>query len=344
MAIIYYKDDMELKVVAAPYRGPANDTYICRDLRSATGARYVLIAIHDRECEKKLLTVLAQGKNPSSFSFARNDEMIYGFPYREPRRFTAFASHQALTGFQREQTALTLVMACIASELPSPLLYLLLTQDGISITKENEIFFTPPYDLSQLDTEADETACTVRCAELVRELLSPTPETPVFLPRQPLPERKRRFFRRRAKAPETEAQPEEIPVRTEKPDRQARAERKAEKRRQKREKKNRKKLLQSCELIEKKCRSRSYSSLAELYRDIQLTALPEKKPTFGQRIKGFWVRNRDRIFHILLVLCTIAVIIAVIMLISQLIFGDVPLLRLFRHCFYQIGTESLNLK
>ena len=138
MAIIYYKDDMELKVVAAPYRGPANDAYICRDLRSATGARYVLIAIHDRECEKKLLTVLSQGKNPSSFSFARNDEMVYGFPYREPRRFTAFASHQALTGFQREQTALTLVMACIASELPPPLLYLLLTQDGILIITAQE--------------------------------------------------------------------------------------------------------------------------------------------------------------------------------------------------------------
>ncbi|MGI5979278.1 MAG: hypothetical protein ACOX66_07230, partial [Oscillospiraceae bacterium] len=192
MTIIYFADDKELKVVAAPYKGPANDVYICRDLRSATDTRYVLIAVHDRDCEKKLLAVLEQGKDPSAFSFARNDEMLYAFPWREPRRFTAFASHQALTGFQREQTALALVMACIASELPFPLLYLLLTQDGVSITKENEIYFTPPFDLSQIDPETDETACTVRCAELVREILSPTPEEPVFMPRLSAPEKKRR--------------------------------------------------------------------------------------------------------------------------------------------------------
>lgn len=331
MAIIYYHEEMQLKVVAAPYRGPANDAYICRDLKSATGARYVLLAVHDRECEKKLLTVLAQGRDPSSFSFARNDEMIYGFPYREPRRFTAFSSRQALTGFQREQTALSLVMACIALELPFPLLYLVLTQDGISITKEDTIYFTPPFDLSRLDPETDETACTVRCAELVRELLSPTPETPVFLPRPMEQAKRRRIFRRKDKETlEAEAL--------------AREQKKARKRLEKSEKKNRKKLLQSCELIEKKCRSRSYSSLAELYRDIQLTALPETKPTLGQRIKGFWLRNRDRIFRFLLVVCIIAVIFAVIMLVSQILFGDVPLLRLFSHCFDNIGTESLNVK
>lgn len=344
MAIIYSIDDKELKVVAAPYRGPANDAYICRDLRSATGTRYVLIAVHDRDCEKKLLSVLAQGRDPSSFSFARNDEMIYAFPWREPRRFSAFASRQALTGFQREQTALALVMACITLELPFPLLYLLLTQDGVSITKENEIYFTPPFDLTKLDPETDETACTVRCAELVRELLSPSPEMPVFMPLPAEPEKKRRPFWKKKPADEAESAEPDEPKPDWKARRAAAAERRERKRLLRREKKKRKKLLQSCELIEKKCRSRSYSSLAELYRDIQLTALPETKPTLRQRIKGAWIRNRDTIFRVLLVLCTIALIVAAIMLISQIIFGDIPFLRLFRHCFDTIGTEHLNTK
>lgn len=360
---------MELSVIAAPFSGPVNDVRICRDLRSATGAEYVLVIIHDRECEKKLLNVLVKSKDPSAFSFARNNEMIYGFPRREPRRFSAFAPLQSLTGYQREQTSLSLVMTCIASELPFPLLYLVLTQDCISITRENEIYFTPPADLSQLDPETDETACTVCCAEMVRELLSPEPAEPVFAEQFPAQGKRRRslfrrkaepeesvsagdgeqhqtarrgLFRRRDAAEETGETKQERRRRRREEAKARSAEKAAEKKR--RRKNRRKKPLRSCELIEKKCRSRSYSSLAELYRDIQLTALPEKKPTLGQRIRGFWVRNRDRIFHILLVVCTIALIVTVIMLISQILFGDIPLLRLFRHCFDTIGTEKLNIK
>ena len=44
------------------------------------------------------------------------------------------------------------------------------------------------------------------------------------------------------------------------------------------------------------------------------------------------------------VLCEVPVVAAaaVVVLLSQLIFGDVPLLRLFRHTFDVIGTENLH--
>ena len=72
-----------------------------------------------------------------------------------------------------------------------------------------------------------------------------------------------------------------------------------------------------------------------------MTALPERKESLKGRLKGFWLRNRDRIFRLLLVLSAVAVVVALIMLISQIIFGDIPLLRLFERAFEQIGTESL---
>ncbi|MEG0779408.1 MAG: hypothetical protein RR426_02295, partial [Oscillospiraceae bacterium] len=87
--------------------------------------------------------------------------------------------------------------------------------------------------------------------------------------------------------------------------------------------------------------SNSYSAFSELYRDIRLTAIPSQKTGFWARLRGIWWRNRDRLFHLFLALCVPLVILALVMLVSQLIFGDIPLLRLFRHCFEMIGTESM---
>ena len=73
-----------------------------------------------------------------------------------------------------------------------------------------------------------------------------------------------------------------------------------------------------------------------------VTALPRLKPSLKSTFRGFWQNNRDRLFRLLLVLCILLAIAAVVILVSQLIFGDVPLLRLFRHTFDVIGTENLH--
>ena len=97
----------------------------------------------------------------------------------------------------------------------------------------------------------------------------------------------------------------------------------------------------SYELIRKKLQRRAYSSFPELYYDIRLTASDKKKASLGQRLKRFWIKQRDRLFHILLAVCVIAVVIAAVMLVTQIFFGDVPLLRLFKTGFSLIGTEDL---
>lgn len=104
----------------------------------------------------------------------------------------------------------------------------------------------------------------------------------------------------------------------------------------------RRKQLKSFELIRKKAAKNSYTGFPELYHDIKLTALPAHKASVKGRFKGVWHRNKDGLFRLLLVLCGILLIIALIMLISQLIFGDVPLLRLIRNTFDVIGTQNLH--
>ena len=52
--------------------------------------------------------------------------------------------------------------------------------------------------------------------------------------------------------------------------------------------------------------------------------------------------NSATLFRILLLLCIVLLLCAAVMVISQIIFGDIPLLRLFQHCFDVIGTENLH--
>lgn len=42
--------------------GSANDVVVCRDRLSASGTLYTLLALHDRECARKMLTVMENGR------------------------------------------------------------------------------------------------------------------------------------------------------------------------------------------------------------------------------------------------------------------------------------------
>jgi hypothetical protein len=98
--------------------------------------------------------------------------------------------------------------------------------------------------------------------------------------------------------------------------------------------------LKSAELMRKKLAKNAFRSLPELYRDIKITELPEKKK-FRAYTKGVWRRNSDKLFTALLVVCVIAAVFAIIVLISQLLFGNVPILRVFERCFDVLGLRSL---
>ena len=97
----------------------------------------------------------------------------------------------------------------------------------------------------------------------------------------------------------------------------------------------------SYELISRKSENNSYSSFTELYRDLQIAAMPVVKKGLIIRIKSFFVRNADLLFGILFWICVILGIIALVLLLSHIVWGDVPILRLFINTFKIIGTESL---
>ncbi len=97
----------------------------------------------------------------------------------------------------------------------------------------------------------------------------------------------------------------------------------------------------SYELLSKKSANMSYTRFTELYRDISIAATPVRKRNIIVRIKSFFYRNADTLFGILFWICLILGIVALVMLLTHLVWGDIPFLRIFFNSFKKIGTESL---
>ncbi len=95
------------------------------------------------------------------------------------------------------------------------------------------------------------------------------------------------------------------------------------------------------ELLSRKAGNKSYSTFTELYRDMRIATAPVKKGNLIQNIKAFFHRNADRLFGIMFWIALIVGIVALILLITNLVVGDIPFLRLFYNSFQKIGTESL---
>lgn len=97
----------------------------------------------------------------------------------------------------------------------------------------------------------------------------------------------------------------------------------------------------SYRLLAKRAQKSGYQRFTDLYKDLKMASVPLKKDGAWQKIKRFFRYQQDRIFRLLLVLCVVLGLLALIMIVSQMIFSDVPFLRLFVNTFKQIGTESL---
>ena len=286
--MVYYCERMELEVVSHLFHGSVNDVAVCRNRLSPAGALYTLLIVHDRTCARTMLQIMENGErsgeSPCVTCLTQNENLIFVFPYREERKFSAFARGQAASAGGAEAIGINLVMACLSSGLPWPVLYLALEQDCVQISRENSVYFTLNLDLKNLDPAKNERRCVSGCAQLLLDLLDISGG------------KKRRAGKQ----------------------------------------------LKSHELIRKKSAKNAYGGFPELYQDIKLAALPTQKVGLKRKIVGIWRRNRDRLFRVLLVICILLVLVALAMLVTQLIFGEIPWLRLLRHTFDVIGRENLH--
>lgn len=279
--MVYRSKTMLLNSVRIVAQNDVNDIVICRDISVNAESYYTLLIVKDHELVKKLLVILEQKQQTGSESyienFSYNGNFCMVFEYRQERPISEFYIGRSFSIQEAEQICVNMIVQCMASGLPYPLLYLILQQRLINIAKDQSISFSYELDLSGMDFKKKEKDCVAECAQILRELLEPHATQKAI----------------------------------------------------------------SYQLLGKKLKQNSYQKFTDLYKDVKIASAPQKKKTIFKKIYAFFERNRDRFFRVLLVLCIIALIIALVMLVSQIIFGDIPFLRLFFNPFKKIGTESL---
>ena len=279
--MIYESDKMQLLVVATKFVGEVNDCYICRDLLSSGGILYTVIVVHQHEVVKNVLSLFAlsdrKGEKVLIDDFSFGDKHIYVFPFHKERPLHQFYEGESLTLSQCEEVCISTILACITSDLPYPILYLLLKNDMLQLAADRSVFFGYELDLKDLDMNIGESECTQICAEILLHMLEPKSGQKAT----------------------------------------------------------------SYYLLQKKTANSSYSRFTDLYRDITIAAVTNKKITPLFLIK-FWIKkNSDTLLGILFWISLILGILAISLIVSRFFLGGNSWFRLLFNTFKKIGTESL---
>lgn len=276
--MIYQSEHMTLNSVMDVFRGKVNDVVICENIKDGRSSYYTVLVVKDHVIVKKLVRILKEQETDccvDMFNWENNFCLV--FDYVKERKLYDFYMAGGLSLENCEEICINLIIQCMISGLPYPLLYLVLEQRQLHLLKDNSVALGYALDLEKLDENCTQDQCTMQCAIILRELLK-----------------------------------------------------------QKTTRKN-----VGYKLLLKKIPKQSYRSFRELYKDIQLCASSFQKRSIRQKIGDFSYRNQSTFFKIILVVSLILMVLAVIMLISDAVWGELPFLRIFYNNFTQIGTESL---
>ena len=172
--MIYQSEKAAYSPVMTVLRGKVNDVLICRDAGTNRNSYYTLLVMKNHETVKKLIRVIEESaykyENIVDF-FQYQNQYCLVFPQVRERKLQDFymARHFSLNICAK--ICENLVLQCMLSKLPYPLLWLILKQRQIHLLKDYDIELGYTLDLEELDESAGEKECAELCGDLVRELL-----------------------------------------------------------------------------------------------------------------------------------------------------------------------------
>ncbi len=281
--MIYQSQNMRLKTVRLIVRNEINEIQVCENLNDSARGRYVVILVKDHDVLKRFIELNEQAQEVQERvlvdCFSCEGQYLIVYPYKNERPLERFYVGTAMSLAQSEEVCINLIIACMTSNLPWSLLYLVLTQQQIHISRDNSVYLSYAMDLAKLDPEMTERDCVVECAKLLLMILSP--------------------------------------------------------------KVGRGRKANSYVLLTKKIGKRAYDRFRDLYKDLELAAVQQKKRRWRVRARIWFENNRDTLFRVILVISVALAIFVVLTFLTNLIFGDVPWLRVFIRSFDKIGLESL---
>ena len=152
-------------VVSTLFSGAANCCYMARLSDDMDGRSFTVIAVKDHDVIRTLMEASSKVSDPKDSplvdAFTHGNDYVLVFPYRQQRPLDSFFVGESMSLNQVEEIGTNLLLSCISSALPYPMLYLLLEQGQINLSKDGGIFLTYIMDLSELDLKRNERDCTV---------------------------------------------------------------------------------------------------------------------------------------------------------------------------------------
>ena len=279
--MIYQFQNKRLSSLQVILRNPTNEVLVCEDLEDSIRSRYTVLVLSDHAIVRRFIKIYNDAdylpEERNVWYFSAEGKYLIVYPYVRPRPLSSFYMGKAVSLSESEEICRNLIVSCMTSGLPWPVLYEVLKQGQVHLATDRSISLSYGIDLSTLDGEKTESDCVVECAKLLLFVLG--------------------------------------------------------------EQTN--KTADSYVLLQKKIRRQSYSRFIELYRDLDIAGVSTKRKGFLVWFYAWFIRNRDRLFRVLLTVSMILLIFTLVTLFTNALFGDVPWLRLFTRSFEKIGLETL---
>lgn len=156
--MIYQSDKTVYASVMEVLKGDANDILICRDALSESKRYYTLLVIHDHEIVKRLLCVLERSSHGYECCveiFQQGDVFCAVFPHVKERHLKSFYMPAQFTSETCGRICENLILACMLSKLPYPLLYLALGQEQLHLRKDDSVEPGYTIELDELMRESE---------------------------------------------------------------------------------------------------------------------------------------------------------------------------------------------
>lgn len=175
--MIYQSQKMRLKCIRVIERTKINDIMICQDLNAAEEGVYTVLVIYDHEVVRRFLAVYEQSDYATESSciesFSDQGAFVVVYPYLKERALKDFYMGDVYKLSECEEVCINTILACIAAEIPYPILYLILEQRQLHLAKNHNVYMGYAIRLEELDPEKTERDCAVQCAKILKELLEP---------------------------------------------------------------------------------------------------------------------------------------------------------------------------
>ena len=164
---VFESGNMRLQVLSTRLIGKVNDCYICKDLASSGGTLYTVIVIKEHELVRRVLELFRlsdrQGRNTLIEGFSSGENHVLVFPYHKERPLKDFYEGDAYTLAQCENICINTILTCMSSDLPYPVLNLLLRQGQLQFSADQSVYLGFMMDLTEFDPDIKERDCVREC-------------------------------------------------------------------------------------------------------------------------------------------------------------------------------------